>query len=122
MNENKELYQHENGEWALYPHLITCTHKGIQEQKYTDDIDFYEVFEEMYDDFTIDEVKELSYSEEQLARLNEVRKLKYSDFDEIYNYVMEGTIKLDSKILTVKTIGQNRADIDYIAIMTGVEI
>ena len=102
MREKKELYQLENGEWALYPHLITCTDRGVQEQKYVDDLEYYEVYKELYDDFVIDSVQQITYTTEQLLRLGEVQELKYKDFDEIYDYVMNGNLKIDSKIFALK--------------------
>ena len=122
MQEKKELYQLENGEWALYSHLITCTDRGTQEQKYTDNTSYYEAYEELYDDFTIEEVQQITYTDVQLLRLNEVQGLKYKDFDEIYDYVMNGNLIIDSKIFAVKISERNRADIDYISIMTGVDL
>lgn len=122
MEEKKELYQNNNGKWCLYPYLITCTDKGIQEEKYTDDIAHFEAFEELYDNFVINEVTAIDYSAEQLSRLNEIQGFKYKDFDEIYDYVMHGTIKIDSKIFSSKILDRNRADIDYMSIMLGVEL
>lgn len=124
MQEKKEqeLYQRENGEWTLYSYLITCTDKGAQEQKYTDDVSFYEAFQELHDDFIIDLVNQMVYTDEQLSRLIEVQGLKYEDYDEIYDYVMTGKIRSDSKIFAAKIAEQNRADIDYLAIMGGVEL
>lgn len=120
MEEKKELYQRENGEWVLFPYLITCTDKNVQEQKYTDDVGYYEVFEELYDDFTINNIQELSYTGDKFLRLSEVQGLKCEDFDEIYDYVMNGNLRPNSKIFTAKVLEQSRADIDYISIMTGV--
>lgn len=122
MSAKLELYQRENGEWALYPYRIECTHKGIKEQKFTDDIEFYETFEEMHDDFTINRVEDVTHSNEQLERLQEVQGSKYKDYDEIYDYIMNGNLKTNSQIFATKITEQNRADIDYISIMTGVEL
>lgn len=122
MEEKKELYQRENGEWVLYPCLITCTDKGVQEQKYTDDADYYTAFEKLYDDFTINNIQKISYTTEQLARVEEVQGMKYKDFDEIYDYVINGNINIGSEIFTRIINERNRADIDYIAIMGGVEL
>lgn len=122
MEEKKELYQLENGEWVLYPYLLTCTDKGTQEKKYTDDVAFYETFANENANFTIDEVVAVDYNVEQLARLNEVQGLKYKDFDEIHDYVINGNLKSDSKVFAIKVAEQNRADIDYLSIMAGVEL
>lgn len=122
MQEDRELYQREDREWALYPYLITCTDKGTQEQKYTDDVGYYDAFEELHDGFMIDEVQALSYSDEQIARLGEVQGMEYKDFDEIYDYVISGNLKIGSKIFAVKIAERNRADIDYLAIMVEVEL
>ncbi len=122
MQENKELYQRENGEWALYTDLITCSHNGLQETKYTDDVAHYEVFRILYPAFVINSVQELQYDPEQLARLAEVQGLEYKDYDEIYDYVMHGNLRIDSKVFAAKIAEQNRADIDYLSIMTGVDL
>lgn len=122
MQEMRELYQLEDGKWVLYPYLVTCTDNGVQEQKYIDDLEFYESYKELYNGFTIDDVQQMAYTEEQLARLAEVQGMKYKDFDEICDYVMTGNIKTDSKIFAVKVAEQTRADIDYLSIMTGVEL
>lgn len=122
MQENKELYQRDSGEWTLYPYLITCTDKGVQEQKYTDDVAYYESYMALHSDFTIDSVQQMEYSVEQLSRLSEVQGFMYKDFDEIYDYVMNGNLRIDSKIFAVKIVEQNRADIDYLSIMTGVDL
>ena len=122
MQEMRELYQLEDGKWVLYPYLVTCTDNGVQEQKYIDDLEFYESYKELYNGFTIDDVQQMAYTEEQLARLAEVQGMKHKDFDEIYDYVMTGNIKTDSKIFAVKVAEQTRADIDYLSIMTGVEL
>lgn len=122
MQEMRELYQLEDGKWVLYPYLVTCTDNGVQEQKYIDDLEFYESYKELHDGFTIEDVQELTYTGEQLLRLNEIQGLSYKDYDEIYDYVMTGNIKTDSKIFAVKVAEQTRADIDYLSIMTGVEL
>ena len=122
MQENKELYQRENGEWALYPYLITCTDKGVREQKFTDDVAHYEAFRMLYPAFVINSVQEMKYTPDQLARLAEVQGLEYKHYDEIYDYVMHGNLRIDSKVFAVKIAEQNRADIDYLSIMTEVEL
>ncbi len=122
MEENRELYQLENGEWALYPYLVTCTNKGVEEQKYADDISFYQAFEVMHDDFVLNEVVVIPYSDMQIARLNEVQGMKAKNFDEIYDYVINGSIKINSEIFALKNAEKNRADIDYLSIMTGVDL
>lgn len=114
MQEKKELYQRENGEWALYPYKITCTDRRLQEQKYTDDISYYETYEELYNDFTIDEVKQLAYSDEQRERLSEVQGFKYKDFDEIYDYVINGDVKEDSVIFAIKNVAKLKAENDLL--------
>jgi len=122
MQEYKELYQRENGEWALYTDLIVCSHNGLQETKYTDDVAHYEAFGMLYPAFVINSVQEMKYTPDQLARLAEVQGLQYGDFDEIYDYVINGNLRNDSKIFTTKIAERNRADIDYLAIVTEVEL
>ena len=122
MQENKELYQRDSGESTLYPYLITCTDKGVQEQKYTDDVAYYDSYKKIHSDFIIDSVQQMTYTEEQLSRLDEIQGLKYKDFDEIYDYVINGHLRNGSKIFAAKIAERNRADIDYLAIMTEVKL
>lgn len=118
MEENKKLYQLESGEWALYPYLIACTDKGQQEQKYVDDIDYYETYEKLYDDFTIEKIEHLAYSDEQLERLAEIQEMKYKDFDEIYDYVMGGVVKDDSLIFATKVVTKLQAQLKTVSAAT----
>lgn len=118
MEENKKLYQLESGEWALYPYLITCTDKGQREQKYVDDIDYYEAYEKLYDDFAIEKTEHLSYSDEQIGRLAEIQEMKYKDFDEIYNYVMSGAVKDDSLIFATKVVTKLQAQLKTVSAAT----
>lgn len=104
----KELYQKDNGEWALYPCIIRYTHKGEQVEKLTDDVSWFEKFAEKWEDFEINEVVELEYTQEQLDRLAEVQGIETKHFDEIYDYIMDGNIRVDSDVFAKKNIARLR--------------
>ena len=100
----EKLYIKDNGEWALYPYIIRYTHKGGQVEQMTDDVSWFEEFADKWEDFKIDEVIELEYTNEQLDRLAEVQEMPVKYFDEIRDYVIDGTIKIDSEIFADKNI------------------
>lgn len=106
MQEQKELYRQDNGMWGLYPYIINCTDNGVQEQKYDADKSFYEKMADKRSNFILDEVTEINYTPEQISRLEEVQGLQYKDYEEIYNYVMHGTVEPNSKIFTVRNIAK----------------
>jgi hypothetical protein len=98
----KELYQKDNSEWALYPYIIRYTHKGEQVEQLTDDVEWFNKFADKWEDFTIDEVVELEYTQEQLDRLAEVQGIEAKHFNEIYDYVLNGNISVDSEVFAKK--------------------
>jgi hypothetical protein len=98
----KELYQKDNSEWALYPYIIRYTHKGEQVEQLTDDVEWFNKFADKWEDFTIDEVVELEYTQEQLDRLAEVQGIEAKHFNEIYDYVLNGSISVDSEVFAKK--------------------
>lgn len=116
MQEMKELYQNYNGKWKLFTYKIKCTDKNEQEEKYTDDLTFYEACAQMNESFTLDESIELSYTAEQLARLNEAQGIKYEHYDEVYDYVINGTVKADSKVFVVKNMQTLQDTVDTLII------
>ena len=98
----KELYQKDNSEQALYPYIIRYTHKGEQVEQLTDDVEWFNKFADKWEDFTIDEVVELEYTQEQLDRLAEVQGIEAKHFNEIYDYVLNGNISVDSEVFAKK--------------------
>lgn len=104
MQEKTKLYIKDNGEWALCPYIIRYTHKSEQVEQLTDDVSWFEKFAEKWEDFKINEVVELEYTNEQLNRLSEVQGLSAKHFDEISDYVIDGTIKIDSEIFADKNM------------------
>lgn len=116
MQEMKELYQADNGEWKVFSHKIKCTDKNEHEEKYTDDLSFYETYAQMHESFTLDESIELSYTAEQLARLNEAQGIKYENYNEVYNYVIDGIVKADSKVFVVKNMQTLQDTVDTLII------
>lgn len=116
MQEMKELYQADNGEWKLFTHKIKCTDENQQEEKYTDDLNFYETYAQMHEGFALDEAIELSYTTEQLARLKEAQGIKYEHYDEVYDYVISGIVKADSKVFVVKNMKMLQDTVDTLII------
>lgn len=102
MQEAIELYLKDNSEWALYPYIIRYTHKGEQVEQLTDDVEWFNKFADKWEDFTIDEVVELEYTQEQLDRLAEVQGIEAKHFNEIYDYVLNGNISVDSEVFAKK--------------------
>ena len=98
----KELYQKDNGEWALYPYIVRYTHKEEKVEQLTDDVEWFNKFADKWEDFTIDEVVELEYTQEQLDRLAEVQGIEAKHFNEIYDYVLNGNISVDSEVFAKK--------------------
>lgn len=108
MQEAIELYLKDNSEWALYPYIIRYTHKGEQVEQLTDDVEWFNKFADKWEDFTIDEVVELEYTQKQLDRLAEVQGIETKHFDEIYDYIMDGNIRVDSDVFAKKNIARLR--------------
>lgn len=104
MQEKIELYLKDNGEWALYPYIIRYTHKEEKVEQLTDDVEWFNKFADKWEDFTIDEVVELEYTQEQLDRLAEVQNIPVKHFDEISDYVINGIIRVDSEIFADKNM------------------
>lgn len=100
----EKLYLKDNSEWALYPYIIRYTHKGEQVEQLTDDVEWFNKFADKWEDFTIDEVVELEYTQEQLDRLAEVQGIEAKHFNEIYDYVLNGNISVDSEVFAKKKI------------------
>ena len=108
MQEKIEIYQKDNGEWALYPYIVRYTHKEEKVEQLTDDVEWFNKFADKWEDFTIDEVVELEYTQEQLDRLAEVQGIETKHFDEIYDYIMDGNIRVDSDVFAKKNIARLR--------------
>ena len=102
MQEKIELYLKDNGEWALYPYIVRYTHKEEKVEQLTDDVEWFNKFADKWEDFTIDEVVELEYTQEQLDRLAEVQGIEAKHFNEIYDYVLNGNISVDSEVFAKK--------------------
>lgn len=103
-SKQNELYQNDNGEWALCRYKIKYTQNGEQVEQLTDDKTWFETFATMHSNFKIDEVTELTYTDEQKARLTEIQRISPKYYDELYDYVMNGKIKTDSGIFAEKNL------------------
>ena len=60
----------------------------------------------------LDEVIEMDYTPEQIIRLEEVQGIDYKHYDELYDYVINGIVRADSKIFTVRNIVKLDQDIN----------
>lgn len=99
-----ELYKSDTGEWCLYKYKIKYVQDGIQNEQYTDDKAWFETFASIYDSFKIIEIIEITYRSEQIQRLTEIQNYEYTHFDELYDYVFNNKIKVDSEIFKDKII------------------
>lgn len=98
------LHQTDSKEWGLYKYNVKYTKDGASCEQYTNDFKWYEIFATMYENFTVDEVIVIEYTSEQLARLAEIQDLSPKFYDEIYNYVINRVIKVDSEIFAMKNL------------------
>ena len=118
METIKELI-YDKGEWTLARFCVIAD----DETKYENDIAFYEAMVELHPDFAFT-ATELAYTNAQLNRLATANKLNANNgnYDEIYNFVMSGTYDTSNDAFALLKPAQNRADIDYIAMESGVEL
>ena len=99
-----KLYKKDSGEWGLYKYLVKYTKNGEVCEQLTDDAEWFRTFANIHEDFTVDEVVELVYTDVQLSRLVEIKDYKFKDFEELADYVLDGIIRVDSAIFEKKNL------------------
>lgn len=81
-----------NNGWQLCPYLIKYTQHGESLQAYAIDKAWWEEFAERWDFLTIDEIIEVTHTEEQRKRFEQVRDMP-EDFGNLYSeYVETGKV------------------------------
>jgi len=65
-----------NGEWALCPHKVKYEQRGKVLEQYTHDKKWWIDFADKWDHTKIIEFTEITYTDEQLARLTEIQHIK----------------------------------------------
>jgi hypothetical protein len=98
----KELY-YENSEYKLAPMKATYTDTAESLQvQYTDDPEWFNSFKVMHggmDDLTIEEV---SYTPQQISRLEECKNFPPSAEEDVYNYVVLGIVNVESPLFKTR--------------------
>ncbi|HLR58926.1 MAG TPA: hypothetical protein VK094_00410 [Pseudogracilibacillus sp.] len=83
------LYQ-KNGEWALSPYKVKYRQHGEECEKYTHDKKWWKDFAAKWDHTEILEFEDVTYSDEQKARLEEVKDVKEGFEYYAARYVLDG--------------------------------
>ena len=93
-------YNNQLKQWQLNTHKITYTQHGESNlTSYTHDLTWWEKFVEKWSHTIIDQVEELTFTPEQLARLNHIKHLP-QDFGHIYSrYIETGEVHEDANKL-----------------------
>ena len=97
----KELY-YDNGQYNLASHKATYKDNDIIVQQYTDNPDWFHTFKDMHggmDELTAEAV---SYTEPQLARLEECKNFPPSAEEDVYNYVILGIVNVESPLFKTR--------------------
>lgn len=83
---------YDNKRHALAQFAVHYTDGEDSGTHYANNLDYYKAFEERWDSFTIDKIEELTYTDEQVARLEEVAHMP-EGYTEVYeSYVIDGVI------------------------------
>lgn len=93
-------YNNQLKQWQLNTHKINYTQHGESNlTSYTQNLQWWEDFSEKWSHTTIDSIEELTFSPEQLTRLEHIKYLP-EDFGHIYShYVETGEIHEDANNL-----------------------
>lgn len=101
MQENPILVQKKGKEWELFTHKVTFIDQNTENEVYTSDIGWYEKFAEIHSRFSLLKVTEVTYTQDQLDRLEEVKELNLADRT-ISDYVINGIAGEGLEILTLQ--------------------
>lgn len=91
----KELY-YDRGQYRLATHKVTYKDGGETIEQFTDSPGWFPAFREMHGGMDDLAIEEISYSDSQISRLEEVRDFSPSAEEEVYNYVMIGDLSTDN--------------------------
>ncbi|HSH35332.1 hypothetical protein [Schnuerera sp.] len=101
MQENLILVQKQANEWQLFTHKVRFIDNGVESEVYTSDVAWYNKFAEIHDNFSLVEVTEVTYTAEQLSRLEEIKNLNISD-SVANDYVIEDIAGEGLELLALK--------------------
>lgn len=123
MQEKPILVKKKDKEYLeLVTHRVKFVDKNGEQEVYTSDVAWYEKFATMHSDFDLLEVTEMTYTAEQLSRLEEVKNLDIAD-TVLNDYVMEGVIGKGLEILALKKeneeLKQLLADLTEVVLLGG---
>lgn len=80
-----------NGEWALCPYKVKYEQRGEVLEQYTEDKQWWNDFAAKWDHTEIIEFEETSFTDEQKARLEEVKNVAEGFESYVAQYVLDGT-------------------------------
>ena len=90
MQENPILVcKKQDNEWGLFTHKVEYVENGTEQVAYTNDPSWYQTFEQMHSNFNVVNITEVTYTSEQLARLEEIKNMSITD-TVANDYVIEG--------------------------------
>ncbi len=81
----------ENGEWVLAPYKVKYKQRGEVLEQYTHDKQWWTDFAAKWEHTEILEFEETSFTDEQKARLEEVKNVKEGFESYVAQYVLDGT-------------------------------
>ncbi len=106
----------------LVTHRVKFVDKNGEQEVYTSDVAWYEQFATMHSDFSLLEVTEMTYTTEQLERLEDVKNLDLAD-TVLNDYVLEGIVGEGLEILALKKeneeLKQLLADLTEVVLLGG---
>ena len=83
------LYR-KNGEWALCPHKVRYTQRGEELEQYTSDPQWWIDFANIWAHTEIVEISEVVWTEEEIARLEEIKHISEGYSAMCVDYVRSG--------------------------------
>ena len=98
----KELY-YDNGQYKLASHKATYTDDaGSSQEQFTDNPGWFHSFKEMHGGMDELVTEEVIYTENQLSRLEECKNFPPSAEEDVYNYVINGIVNVESPLFKTK--------------------
>ena len=81
---------------------MSYTNNGELFERYTDTPRWFQVFKDLHGGFIGLKFEEVTYTPEQLTRLAECKDISPANDGEVYDYVINGTMQMESKIFKSK--------------------
>lgn len=122
MQEKPILVEWKNKKWNLITHKVKFIDNSTENETYTSDVDWYEKFNEMHSGFRLKEVTEVSYSQEQLERFEEVKNMVLAD-SVASDYIIDGITGRGLEMIALrkenKDLRQTLADLTEVVLLGG---